>query len=182
MATPSSSRRFWVFAFWMMFSVFPKKWVLGYSWSTLLWHQCYYLHRSRDALSPVCGIFHFIIKILSLAIFYEIPGTRVSLLADMNSSEISLPLFYQWAICFANFKCITCRFYNYILMNIALCILNSSIYGQKIDLFMWNFSPSFSCFSRKYLWSTELVKTICETAVFSSSESFPNYMQSMVSL
>ena len=126
--------------------------------------------------------FYFIIKILSLALFYEIPGTRVSLLADMNSSEISLPLFYQWAICFANFKCITCRFYNYILMNIALCILNSSIYGQKIDLFMWNFSPSFSCFSRKYLWSTELVKTICETAVFSSSESFPNYMQSMVSL
>ena len=32
---------------------------LGYSWSTLLWHQCYYLHWSRDALSPVCGIFVF---------------------------------------------------------------------------------------------------------------------------
>ena len=31
--------------------------VLGYSWSTLLWHRCYYPHRSRDALSPVCGIF-----------------------------------------------------------------------------------------------------------------------------
>ena len=30
---------------------------MGYSWSTLLWHWCYYLHRSRDALSPVCGIF-----------------------------------------------------------------------------------------------------------------------------
>ena len=26
-------------------------------WSTLLWHRCYYPHRSRDALSPVCGIF-----------------------------------------------------------------------------------------------------------------------------
>ena len=26
-------------------------------WSTLLWHPCYYPHRSRDALSPVCGIF-----------------------------------------------------------------------------------------------------------------------------
>ena len=56
-ATPSSSRRFWVFAFWMIFSVFQKNRVLGYSWSTLLWHRCYYLHRSRDALSPVCGIF-----------------------------------------------------------------------------------------------------------------------------
>ena len=26
-------------------------------WSTLLWHRCYDPHRSRDALSPVCGIF-----------------------------------------------------------------------------------------------------------------------------
>ena len=26
-------------------------------WSTLVWHRCYYPHRSRDALSPVCGIF-----------------------------------------------------------------------------------------------------------------------------
>ena len=31
--------------------------VLGYSWSTLLWHRCYYPHRSRDSVSPVCGIF-----------------------------------------------------------------------------------------------------------------------------
>ena len=28
-----------------------------YSWSTLLWHRCYDPHRSRDALSPVCGFF-----------------------------------------------------------------------------------------------------------------------------
>ena len=26
-------------------------------WSTLLWHRCYYPHRSRNALSPVCRIF-----------------------------------------------------------------------------------------------------------------------------
>ena len=51
------SRRFWVFAFYMIFSVFQKNWVFGYSWSTLLWYRCYYPHRSRDALSPVCGIF-----------------------------------------------------------------------------------------------------------------------------
>ena len=38
-------------------SVFQTYWVLGYSWSTLLWYRCYYSHRSRDALSPVCGIF-----------------------------------------------------------------------------------------------------------------------------
>ena len=41
----------------MIFSVFQKKFVFGYSWSTLLWYRCYYPHRSRDALSPVCGIF-----------------------------------------------------------------------------------------------------------------------------
>ena len=52
------SRRFWVFVFWMNFSVFQKNWVFGYSWSTLLWYRCYYPHRSRDALSPVCGIFY----------------------------------------------------------------------------------------------------------------------------
>ena len=31
--------------------------LLSLPWSTLLWHRCYYPHRSRDALSPVCGIF-----------------------------------------------------------------------------------------------------------------------------
>ena len=41
----------------MIFSVFNKNLVFGYSWSTLLWYQCYYPHRSRDALSPACGIF-----------------------------------------------------------------------------------------------------------------------------
>ena len=41
----------------IIFSVFQKNRVLGYSWSTLLWHRCYYPHRSRDSVSPVCGIF-----------------------------------------------------------------------------------------------------------------------------
>ena len=43
--------------FGWFFSVFQKNLVFGYSWSTLLWYRCYYPHRSRDALSPVCGIF-----------------------------------------------------------------------------------------------------------------------------
>jgi hypothetical protein len=34
-----------------------KFFLLILSWSTLLWHWCYDPHRSRDALSPVCGIF-----------------------------------------------------------------------------------------------------------------------------
>ena len=37
-------------------------------WSTLLWHRCYYPHRSRDALSPVCGIF-FLIFLISINFF-----------------------------------------------------------------------------------------------------------------
>ena len=48
----------------MIFSVFQKNWVFGYSWSTLQWYRCYYLHRSRDALYPVCGILSC--KILSI--------------------------------------------------------------------------------------------------------------------
>ena len=40
----------------MIFSLFQNILVFGYSWSTLLWYRCYYPHRSRDALSPVCGI------------------------------------------------------------------------------------------------------------------------------
>jgi hypothetical protein len=31
--------------------------VFVYSWSTLLWHRCYYPHRSRDSMSLVCRIF-----------------------------------------------------------------------------------------------------------------------------
>ena len=36
---------------------FQKNQVFGYSWFTLLWYRCFYLHRSRDALSPACGSF-----------------------------------------------------------------------------------------------------------------------------
>ena len=46
---------------WFFFR-FKKNWVFGYSWSTLPWYWCYFPHRSRDALSPVNGIFFFYIK------------------------------------------------------------------------------------------------------------------------
>ena len=39
-------------------------------WSTLLWHRCYYPHRSRDALSPVCGIFSSISYFLYFLLFW----------------------------------------------------------------------------------------------------------------
>ena len=51
----------------MIFPVFQKKWVFGYSWSTLLWYRCYYPHWSRDALSPVYGIF-FVLVLLSASV------------------------------------------------------------------------------------------------------------------
>ena len=40
---------------------FKKKWVFGYSWSTLLWYRCYYQHRLTVSLPPLpeigCPIF-----------------------------------------------------------------------------------------------------------------------------
>ena len=80
-ATPSSSRRFWVFALWIIFSVFQKNRVLGYSWSTLLWHRCYYLHRSRDALSPVCGIF---LQMFTNFFLWVAMSVRLSVLLPCN--------------------------------------------------------------------------------------------------
>ena len=49
-------RRFEFFRFGL-FSQFLIFFVFVYSWSTLLWHRCYYPHWSRDSMSPVCGIF-----------------------------------------------------------------------------------------------------------------------------
>ena len=45
--------------YWDMRRLYMMR-VLGYSWSTLLWPRCYYPHRLRDALSPVCKIFLFV--------------------------------------------------------------------------------------------------------------------------
>ena len=45
--------------FYNFFRFSKKSRLWGYSWSTLLWYRCYYPHRSRDAFSPVCGIFPY---------------------------------------------------------------------------------------------------------------------------
>ena len=50
----------WTVLFWSGLKLPRKKkvfFLLILPWSTLLWHRCYYPHRSRNALSPVCGIF-----------------------------------------------------------------------------------------------------------------------------
>ena len=57
-------------------------------WSTLLWHRCYYPHRSRDALSPVCGIFPII---LNLAYF-----------APLNGASRIFPVNFNYPRCLDN--------------------------------------------------------------------------------
>ena len=53
----------WTFVFGSGLKLPRKKKVFFVCWFCLgppsygLWHRCYYPHRSRDALSPVCGIF-----------------------------------------------------------------------------------------------------------------------------
>ena len=64
----------------IIFSVFIFFLVFVYSWSTLLWYRCYYAHRSRDSMSPICRIFFFFVlwsppKRLVLAI--KGPVTRI---------------------------------------------------------------------------------------------------------
>ena len=65
------------FLCWMIFSVFQKNRVLGYSWSTPLWHRCYYPHRSRDAFSPVCGIFFWTFHPIYIFFFFFGVATAV---------------------------------------------------------------------------------------------------------
>ena len=64
-------------------------WVFGYFWTTLLWHRCYYPHRSRDALSPVCGIFfyiclYFLPDLLGLCYYHQtLKGCKVTYFTDL---------------------------------------------------------------------------------------------------
>ena len=99
------SRHFWVFAFWMIFSVLQKNGVFGYSWSTLLRYRCYYPHRSRDALSPVCGIFILTLKGEITSACLELKGllslrdkyrSRVHLTLRAESTAMALSHWAYW--------------------------------------------------------------------------------------
>ena len=68
------------------FCLSKKKCFFVYSWSTLLWHLCYYPHRSRDALSPVCGIFCMPIKLNNIYICVYIGAFINFLLLVSNRS------------------------------------------------------------------------------------------------
>ena len=54
------------------------------TWSTLPWYRCYYLHRSRDALFPICGILsfqfylRFLIKVTKVTTEYQKWPKKVS--------------------------------------------------------------------------------------------------------
>ena len=71
----------------MIFSFFQKNWVFGYSWSTLLWHRCYYPHRSRDALSPICGIFCKTFHVISLGKIHDVGLYTVFTFEDIFSYD-----------------------------------------------------------------------------------------------
>ena len=60
----------WTFLFGSGLKLPRKKkvFLLILPWSTLLWHRCYYPHRSRDALSPVCGIF-LLVSLVQIGLF-----------------------------------------------------------------------------------------------------------------
>ena len=73
-------------------------------WSTLLWHRCYYPHRSRDALSPVCGI--FLIKTQLPPICHELfLKQKDSLVKQVNHSgnkELEINLRFLWLCAIPN--------------------------------------------------------------------------------
>ena len=41
------------------------------------WYRCYYLHRSRDALSPICGIFDTIFEACYESSVYVLCGPYI---------------------------------------------------------------------------------------------------------
>ena len=60
-------------------------------WSTLLWHRCYYPHPSRDALSPVCGIFkQQIVKYSYFNTFFCAPDCPSCLVSSCSSCHIDV--------------------------------------------------------------------------------------------
>ena len=85
------SRRFQIFALWMIFLVFQKNRVLGYSWSTLLWHRCYYPHRSGDAFSNKLDIYNYVGKLpekhFSVWLFSH-PGDNILFFLKFNEARI----------------------------------------------------------------------------------------------
>ena len=118
------------FAFRIIFSVFQKNWVSGYSWSTLLWYQCYYPHWSRDALSPVCGIFHTLFSFKRMTADLTILPLFFNLIL-LYSRTISRRLFFDTTVF------ITLIFFCLSVMSCSLSIKN----------FIWSFICWRMCFN-----------------------------------
>ena len=77
----------------MIFSVFQQNQVLGYSCSTLLWYWCFYPHRSRDALSPVCGIFYCILWLQGISL----KGSLYRSIGQPNTMSLCLSACLVWS-------------------------------------------------------------------------------------
>ena len=90
----------------MIFFVFQKSWVFWYSRSTLMWHQCYYPHWSRDSMSPVCGILkeysaskkYYLYYLLLLTVMHGqiLPLPFVLLFWKLNKKKLYYVLFRVW--------------------------------------------------------------------------------------
>ena len=102
----------------MIFSVFQKNWVFGYSWSTLLWYWCYYPHRSRDALSPVCGIFQ------------NENTKQFQVIFSIRSKTIDLKTWRPWQ--YENNLCVKCGQSSETMDHFVSCLA----YGKEIE-YIW---------------------------------------------
>ena len=67
------------------------------------WQRCYYPHRSRDALSPVCGIFFFFLQKKMLSAPFLTPAETkmlVLLSASVERFGVSRMRDFYLAVCF----------------------------------------------------------------------------------
>ena len=138
----------------MIFSVFQKKLVLGYSCSTLLWYWCYYPHRSRDALSPVCGIFLLLFNKVSSLIYRTVlkPVSWYTLMTPRHLKgymTIKMLLIYKliWLHC-SSISSTACFYllhprYIYILLLLYFFCGSSTFTCDSVHLVLLSISSRF---------------------------------------
>ena len=118
----------------MIFSVFQKIWVFGYSWSTLLWYRCYYPHRSRDALSPVCGIFYILVQFSLVECgllknsaeqsYTEMEKVEGTCEPDMEKDNFFTPARFEQKLFYPR-KCVTCDKSEFATKQRKMCLTTS---------------------------------------------------------
>ena len=126
----------------MIFSVFQKNRVFCYSWSTLVWHRCYYLHRWRDALSPVCGIFFFFFMLHTYLCTLRKSPNIFCFLSHPNISHVfkvirpcrSPDICQMWSTCLFLFYLVTISnvFYKIFFIPYSTTISTFQIFSPKV--------------------------------------------------